>query len=192
MKKTILFICLMLLCAIPLHAQRIQVVDGDGMPIPFVTVTTNEGKYIASTDIDGWIESVGENTTIHLSQVVYKPLTIAVDDIKDGRITLDEAGYDLPEVVVKPKDLLYCQTYFRDVYIDDDGPIYSRAGVIDNAYDIAKKRCPLRHTTFQGRKAVSGKPSTAAHQGSMTNSQDCPKNHIMIKCVSCNRRALSP
>ena len=89
MKKTILISCLLLLCAMSLHAQRIQVVDGDGTP--------------------------------------------------DGRITLDEAGYDLPEVVVKPKDLLYCQTYFRDVYIDDDGPIYYRAGVIDNAYNIAKK-----------------------------------------------------
>ena len=55
-----------------------------------------------------------------------------------------------------------------------------------------RKRCPLRHTTFQGRKAVSGKPSTAAHLGSMTNSQDCPKNHIMIKYVDCNRRAVSP
>ena len=55
-----------------------------------------------------------------------------------------------------------------------------------------RKRCPLRHTTFQGRKAVSGKPSTAAHLGSMTNSQDCPKNHIMIKYADCNRRALSP
>ena len=139
MKKTILITCLMLLCVIPLHAQRIQVVDGDGTPIPFVTVTTNEGKYIASTDIDGWIESVGENTTIHLSQVAYKPLTIAVADIKDGQITLDEAGYDLPEVVVKPKELLYCQTYFRDVYIDEEGPIFYRAGVIDNSYDIAKK-----------------------------------------------------
>ena len=124
MKKTILITCLMLLCVIPLHAQRIQVVDGDGTPIPYVTVTTTQGKFIASTDIDGWIESVGENTTIHLSQVAYKPLTIAVADITDGRITLDEAGYDLPEVVVKPKDLLYCQAYFRDVYIDDDGPIY--------------------------------------------------------------------
>ncbi len=129
-------------------------VDGDGTPIPFVTVTTTQGKYIASTDIDGWIESVGENTTIHLSQVAYKPLTIAVADITDGRITLDEAGYDLPEVVVKPKDLLYCQTYFRDVYIDDDGPIFYRAGVIDNSYDIAKKEVSAK--THHLSRAQSG------------------------------------
>lgn len=154
MKKTILITCLMLLCVIPLHAQRIQVVDGDGTPIPYVSVTTTQGKFIASTDIDGWLESVGENTTIHLSQVAYKPLTIAVADIKDGRITLDEAGYDLPEVVVKPKDLLYCQTYFRDVYIDDDGPIYYRAGVIDNAYNIAKKEVSAK--THHLSRAQSG------------------------------------
>ena len=154
MKKTILFICLMLLCAIPLHAQRIQVVDGDGMPIPFVTVTTNEGKYIASTDIDGWIESVGDNTTIHLSQVAYKPLTIAVADIKGGRITLDEAGYDLPEVVVKPKELLYCQAYFREVYIDEEGPIFYRAGNMDNSYDIAKKEVSAKTRSLS--RAQSG------------------------------------
>ena len=87
MKKNILISCLLLLCAMSLRAQRIQVVDGVGTPIPYVTVTTTQGKFIASTDIDGWIESVGENTTIHLSQVAYKPLTIAVADIKDGRIT---------------------------------------------------------------------------------------------------------
>ena len=154
MKKTILISCLLLLCAMPLRAQRIQVVDGDGTPIPYVTVTTTQGKFIASTDIDGWLESVGENTTIHLSQVAYKPLTIAVADIKDGRITLDEAGYDLPEVVVKPKELLYCQAYFRDVYIDDDGPIFYRAGVIDNAYDIDKKEVSAK--SRQLSKAQSG------------------------------------
>ena len=75
-----------------LRAQRILVADGDGTPIPYVTVTAPQGKFIAGTDIGGWLESVGENTTIHLSQVAYKPLTVAMADIKDGRITLDEAG----------------------------------------------------------------------------------------------------
>ena len=130
----------------PLHAQPIQVVDGDGTPIPYVTVTTTQGKFIASTDIDGWLDSVGESTTIHLSQVAYKPLTIAMADIKDGLITLDEAGYDLPEIVVKPKELLYCQTYFRDVYIDDDGPIYYRAGVIASNFHCRKVRADINNS----------------------------------------------
>lgn len=50
----------MLLSIVSLHAQRIQVIDSDGAPVPFVTVTTSEGKYITSSDLDGWIEDVGE------------------------------------------------------------------------------------------------------------------------------------
>ena len=65
---------------------------------------------------------------------------IDVANMKGNTIVLDDANYDLPEVVVKPKELLYCQTYFRDVYIDDEGPIFYRAGVIDNSYNIAKKK----------------------------------------------------
>lgn len=131
--------CLLMLCTVSLLAQRVQVVDVNGTPIPFVTVTTAQGRFIATTDADGWFDGVGDNAVIHLSQVAYKPLTIAAADIAGGTIMLEEAGYGLPEVVVKPKQLLYCQTYFRDVYIDDEGPIFFRAGIIDNCYDIAKK-----------------------------------------------------
>ena len=138
-KRLIVASFIMLLSVVSLHAQRIQVIDSDGTPVPFVTVTTSEGKYITSSDLDGWIEDVGKNTVIHLAQVAYKPLTIAVADIKNGKITLEEVNYDLPEVVVKPKPYLYAQTYFRDIYIDEEGPIYYRGGVIDNTYDLDKK-----------------------------------------------------
>ncbi len=138
-KKSSLIGFILFVTALSLHAQRIQVIDSDGTPVPFVTVTTSEGKYITSTDLDGWIEDVGKNTVIHLAQVAYKPLTIALADIKNGKITLEEVNYDLPEVVVKPKPYLYAQTYFRDIYIDEEGPIYYRGGVIDNTYDLDKK-----------------------------------------------------
>ena len=138
-KKIQFIICLLLLSTFPLYAQRVQVLDNNGMPVAFVTATTPEGKYIASTDVDGWFENLSGNKTIHLSQVAYKPLTIDVADIKGNTIILEDANYDLPEVIVKPKGLLYCQTYFREVYIDEEGPIFYRAGVMDNSYDIAKK-----------------------------------------------------
>lgn len=130
----------LLLCTLSLRAQRVQVLDNDALPVPFVTATTPDGKYIASTDANGWFDDLSGNKTIHLSQVAYKPLTIDVANIKGNTIVLDDANYNLPEVVVKPKELLYCQTYFRDVYIDDDGPIFFRGGVIDNSYNIAKKK----------------------------------------------------
>lgn len=138
-KKLLLISVTLFLSVISMYAQRIQVVDNDNIPIPFVAVTTAEGKLIASTDIDGWFDNTGGHAVLHLSQVAYKPMTIAVADIKDSRIVLEDAAYDLPEVMVKPKDLLYCQTYFRLIYIDDDGPVYYRSGVIDNTYNFAKK-----------------------------------------------------
>lgn len=139
MMKKFFIISFLMLIAVELNAQCILVVDNEGEPIPFVTVTTPEGKYITSTDMDGWINNIGNHNTIFLSQIAYKPLTIDVADIKGGKIILEDATYDLPEVVVKPKELIYCQTYFRDIYIDDEGPIYFRGGVIDNQYNIAKK-----------------------------------------------------
>lgn len=148
MKNKLLVISLTLLFSLlSMYAQRIQVIDMDGTPIPFVTATTPEGKFIGLTDIDGWLENIGSNTTITLSQVAYKTLTINTADIKNDFIMLEDESYDLPEVVVKPKELIYGRTYFRLTYIDDDGPVYYRGGVIDNTYDTAKKKvnAKMRH-----------------------------------------------
>ena len=78
MKNILISLSLMLLCALPLRAQRVQVLDNDGLPVPFVAATTPDGKYIASTDANGWFDDLSGNKTIHLSQVAYKPLTIDV------------------------------------------------------------------------------------------------------------------
>ena len=47
-RKILFIICLLLLSTLSLHAQRVQVLDNYGLPVPFVTATTPEGKYIAS------------------------------------------------------------------------------------------------------------------------------------------------
>lgn len=140
-RKLLLTSILILSSIVAVNAQqRVQVMDMGGVPIPFVTVTTPEGKFVGLTDIDGWLDVASGNTTITLSQVAYKPLTVEVASIKEGKITLEEETYDLPEVVVKPKELIYGRTYFRLTYTDDDGPVYYRAGVIDNTYDRTKKK----------------------------------------------------
>ena len=120
-----------------------------------MTATTPDGKFIASSDVDGWFENLGGNATVHLSQIAYKPLTVGVADIVDGKVMLEEASYDLPDVVVKPKELLYCQTYYRLVYLNEDGPLYYRGGVIDNTYDIAKKKVSAKSTHLsRGEKPI--------------------------------------
>lgn len=188
-RKILFIICMLLLSTLSLHAQRVQVLDSDGIPVPFVTATTPEGKFIACTDANGWFDNLSGNKTIHLSQVAYKPLTIDVANIKGNTIVLDDANYDLPEIVVKPKELLYCQTYFRNFYIDDEGPIFFRGGVIDNSYNIAKKKVEAKSRQLSKAKALSGVSCTAAHQVVTTNIQGCPKNHITTNCADFSSKA---
>lgn len=140
-----MMVAALLLSATNAFAQRIQVLDTDGQPVPFVSVTDARGHYIGSTDLDGWLDDTKGNTTLNLSQVAYKPKTVDVSLLTDGKIILEDAALNLPEVVVKPKGLIYVQTYFRVVYIDEDGPIYYRGGLIDNSYDIEKKKVSAKN-----------------------------------------------
>ena len=53
---------------------------------------------------------------------------------------MQDETFQLTELEVKPKELLYVQTYYRLVYVCDEGPIYFRAGVVDNTYELAKQK----------------------------------------------------
>lgn len=131
---------LIMCCAFVGEAQRIQVVDNDGQPVAYVCVTNAAGVLIGNTDNDGWLEDAKGTTTLFFSHVAFKPRNVALADITDGKVVLEDVEFDLPEVTVKPKELVYVQTYYRLIYFDEDGPIYFRGGVIDNTYEIANKK----------------------------------------------------
>lgn len=122
------------------HAQRIQVVDTDGMPIAAVCVTNERGALVGTTDNDGWLDDAMGEKNLYFSHVAFKAMNVQADAITDGRVVMQDENFELSELVVKPKELLYVQTYFRCIYVCDDGPIYFRAGVVDNTYEIAKKK----------------------------------------------------
>lgn len=144
-----MLICIvLLLCGLGVKAQKIQVVDTDGQPVAFVCVTSEKGMLIGTTDTDGWLDDVKGNTKLCLSHVAFNPKTVNIADVVDGKITLEDVQFDLPEVTVKPKELVYVQTYFRLIYFDDDGPIYYRAGVVDNAFDIKKRKMSSKDRTL--------------------------------------------
>ena len=126
--------------AVVAHAQRIQVVDTDGMPIAAVCVTNEKGALVGTTDNDGWLEDAMGEKKLYFSHVAFKDVIVQADAITDGRVVMQDENFELSELVVKPKELLYVQTYFRCIYVCDDGPIYFRAGVVDNTYEIAKKK----------------------------------------------------
>ena len=121
-------------------AQSITVIDNDGVPVAYATVTTEQGTLIGATDVNGLLQDTKGNNVLCFSHVAYKPVTVNVADLTGGVVTMEEISYSLPDVAVKPKELLYMQTYYRLTYIDEEGPIYYRAGVIDNTYELANKK----------------------------------------------------
>ena len=143
----------MVACAFNGYAQTIRVIDADGDPVPYVAVTTEQGKLVGTTDINGIFENKTENTVLCLSQVAYKPLTINLAEVVDGVVTMEDADYVLPDVVVKPKELLYMQTYYRVTYIDEEGPIYYRAGIIDNTYEFAKEKIDIKEKSISAAQS---------------------------------------
>ena len=139
MKKiTVLFLLMVMTLAV--HAQRIQVVDAEGLPIPAVCVTNEHGALVGSTDNDGWLDDAKGVKHLFFSHVAFKPVDVNIDAVPDLRVVMQDEDFELSEVVVKPKELLYVQTYFRCVYVCDEGPIYFRAGVVDNTYELAKQK----------------------------------------------------
>ncbi len=131
---------MLLVVAVVAHAQRIQVVDTDGLPIAAVCVTNEKGALVGTTDHEGWLEDAKGQKLLFFSHVAFKSVDTNIDALPDQRVVMEDENFEMPEVVVKPKELLYVQTYFRLIYVCDEGPIYFRAGVVDNTYEIAKKK----------------------------------------------------
>lgn len=152
--RQLITVMLMLAAMLPASAQRIQTVDENGEPVPYVSVLTTDAQLIGITDFNGVIDDVKGADIITVSHVAYKPNLYKVNG-KSGRITLVEADFGLPEVTVTRKPMVYSQTYYRMyVYEDSLGIIYYRSGLTDNSYDRTKKKlsADTRHTS----KAIKG------------------------------------
>ena len=130
----------MLVMAVLMQAQKLQVLDTDGNPIAYVCVTNERGSLVGSTDTQGWLEDTKGNDVLVLSHIAFEDTTLRVADIVDGRVVMRDVDFNLPDIEVKPKELAYVQTYYRLIYFDEDGPIYYRGGVIDNTYEFAKEK----------------------------------------------------
>lgn len=139
MKKISVLVLLMVMATVA-YAQKIQVVDTDGLPIAAVCVTNEKGALVGTTDLDGLLEDTKGVKHLYLSHVAFKAMDVNIDTIPSMTIVMQDANFQLSELEVKPKELFYVQTYFRCVYVCDEGPIYFRAGVVDNAYEIAKQK----------------------------------------------------
>ena len=118
------------------QAQQLKTVDKDGQPVPYASIANEDGNFIGTTNLDGIIADVKGAEVVSITHVAYQPKKVRVG--QGGVVTLDDADFDLPEITVTKKPLVYVQTYYRMLYVDDDPdmPIcYYRTGVLNNSYD---------------------------------------------------------
>ena len=144
MKKNFMMVAVAIMTAISVQAQKIQTVDQDGQPVPYASIISEDGNIIGTTDLDGILNDVKGAEVVSITHVAYKPKKVKVG--QGGRITLEDADFDLPEITVTKKPLVYVQTYYRAIY-QNDGPemplYYYRAGVLNNSYDKKTKKLSI-------------------------------------------------
>jgi hypothetical protein len=125
------------------YGQRIQVVDQKGNGIALVSVTTTDGNLIGTTDIEGVLSNVKGHQKVGLSHLAYQPKMVTVSELKDSKVTLLDLDYNIAEIVVKPKQYIYVETYYRVYLFIGDSLAYYRAGILANGYDPKKKEVDL-------------------------------------------------
>lgn len=138
--KKMLFWLAICMVAMYARAQKIEVVDSDGYGIPYASVLTVGAEYVGITNLEGVLPDAKGARSVIISHVAFKPKEVKLDG-KDVRVTLEDADYNLEEIVVEPKPLVYVQTYYRMfIHSQKDGIIYYRAGLTDNAYNPQKNK----------------------------------------------------
>jgi hypothetical protein len=126
---------LLLMATISTEAQKIEVVNAEGHAIPLVSVLTQDGILIGTTNMNGELADVKGHTKVALTHVAYKPQLVTVDQT-GSRFTMEDIDYGLAEVVVRPKPYVFKEYYYRAFrYIGDSLRAYSE-GIIPAIYDI--------------------------------------------------------
>ena len=141
MKKILLMAAVAFITILSVNAQKIHTVDKDGQPIPYASISTEAGDIIGTTDLNGILNDVKGAEVVSITHVAYKSKKVKVG--QGSRVTLEDADFDLPEITITKKPLVYVQTYYRMVYQSEGGnmPVYYyRAGVLNNSYDKKTKK----------------------------------------------------
>lgn len=179
MKKILFLAFAAMMATLSATAQKIRTIDKDGQPVPFVSVLTTDSKVIGVTDDDGYLADVKGADTIAVTHVAYKPKLYKVDG-KSGSITLEDADFGLPEIVVKKKPYVYVQTYYRIyMYTDEWGVAYYRVGLTDNVYDVKTKKLKTSTTSVSKAKYAIIKTILGTLGGSKMNRF----GHLLMKDV---------
>lgn len=139
MKKFFVFSLIALMLPLASMAQKIRVTDTNGQGIPLASVLTSEGALIGTTDLSGVLKDVVGNKTVTVTHVSFLPQTVALAELTDGHIVMQNFDYGLSEIVVKEKPYLYVETGYRLYAYQDNTLRYYRTGILPCVYNIAKR-----------------------------------------------------
>ena len=140
MKKYLSIFATLLLISLSAKAQKILVVDNEGNGIHLVTVLTEDGNMIGVTDLSGTLLDVKGAKKVVLTHVAYKSKLVDVASLQSGKVTMEDLDYNLAEIVVKPKPLIYVETFYKVFGFVNESLRYYLAGIMPNAYDVGKKK----------------------------------------------------
>ena len=151
MKMTFVMAAVAMMTAMAVNAQTIKVVDGDGQPLPLVTILNEDGVMIGTTDMEGMSSDLQGVRKVVVTHVAFKSQMVDVASLQDGLVTMEDAGFGLAEIVVKPKPFIYVEYYYRGFrYIGDSLRAYG-AGIMPVAYDTRKNYKPkMRYMASSG------------------------------------------
>ena len=140
MKKKLLMVVVALMATMSMVAQKVVVVDANGRGIPLVSVLTEDGNLIGTTDLNGVIADVKGAAKVAITHVAYKPQVVTMASLTGGRVTMEDLDYDLQEIVVVPKPYIYVETFYRVYVYRNDSLCYFLSGIMPNAYDPERKK----------------------------------------------------
>lgn len=146
MKKYLLLIAVVLMAALSASAQRLQVVDKEGRGVALASVVNDNGILLGTTDLNGVLADVKGARKITVTHVSFKPVKVNVAELTDGRVTLQDADFELQEIVVSPKPFVYVETYYRVYVYRNDSLCYFLAGIMPNAIDTKTRK--IEHGSY--------------------------------------------
>lgn len=140
MKKFLYTLAALLLITISAKAQKLTVVDNDGNGIHMVTVLSEDGNMIGVTDLSGTLLDVKGAKKVVLTHVAFKPKLVDMSALQADKVMMEDLNYNLAEIVVRPKPLVYIETFYRVYVFANDSLRYYLAGIMPNSYDVEKQK----------------------------------------------------
>ena len=130
MKRILWMAAVAMMAVLGAQAQKIEVVDAEGHGIPLVSVLTEDGNLIGTTDLNGVINDVKGAAKVAVTHVAFHPQLVSIASLNNGRITMEALDYELQEIVVKPKPYIYVETYYRAYAFINDSLRFYQAGIL--------------------------------------------------------------